>query len=250
MRNLNVLIIDDEQLILDNLRFILKQFREINIVFESTDAFAALEYIQNSADIDLIFVDISMPILNGLDFAERVFNSNPNIKIVFVTAYEKYAVDSFGVNTIDYVLKPPTASRIQKILDKIRKMHEGEQKDKSLNSTLEPDANVAKLVGMKNNRYFVIDPDNAYYIKASDRELIVYTIDQEYRLKHNISFWESRLKGRGWIRCHRSFLININHIKSISPMFNSTYNVCFEGRKDEIPVSRSYISEFKKALNL
>lgn len=250
MKRLNVMIVDDEQLILDNMKFILKQFQEIHISYEFTDAFAALAQIQQTPDIDLIFVDISMPILNGLDFAERVFGIDPGIKIVFVTAYEKYAVDSFGVNTVDYILKPPTAARIQRVLDKIEKMSKGERKEKEPSGSLELDASVAKLVGMKNNQYFVIDPDEAYYIMALDRELLMYTKKEEYRLKHNISFWEGRLKGMGWIRCHRSFLINIDHIKKISPMFNSTYSISLEGREEEIPVSRSYIGEFKKALNL
>ena len=248
MRELNVMIVDDERLILDNLKFILEQFKEIHILCEFTDSLAALEYMNKPNTIDLVFVDIAMHILNGLDFAERVFNIDSKIKIVFVTAYEKYAVDSFGVNTVDYILKPVTVSRIQKVLDKLEKM-ESDQKDEETGDAMEKGISIPKLVGMKNNQYFIIDPDEAYYIMALDRELIVYTRKEEYRLKHNISFWEEKLENMGWIRCHRSFFVNIDHIKSISPMFNSTYSIYLEDRTEEIPVSRSYISKFKKMLN-
>lgn len=82
------------------------------------------------------------------------------------------------------------------------------------------------------------------------KELCLYTKNDEYRLKYTVSYWENKLIKEGWIRCHRSIIININMIKSISPMFNSTYTVHMIGRKEEILVSRSYISEFKRRLNL
>ena len=122
MRELNVVIIDDEPLILENLKYVLKQFENIHIRYESTDAVSALEYVKEAQGIQIIFVDITMPVLNGLDFAERVFELNPNIRIVFVTAYEQYAINSFSVNVLDYILKPVTVSRVRKLLDKFERL--------------------------------------------------------------------------------------------------------------------------------
>lgn len=249
MRDLDVMIVDDEQLILENMKYVLGQFKQVHIVYESTDSLSALEHVKEKPDIDVIFVDISMPILNGLDFAEQVFDMAPNINIVFVTAYEQYAIKSFGVNTIDYILKPVTVARVKKVLDKLDKLCTGVQK-KSPPVPSEAEAPLSKIAATKNNQFFIIDPRDAYFIMVQGKDIMLYTKDEEFRLKYTINYWESKLAEQGWIRCHRSILINMNHIKSISPMFNSTYTVRMEDRKEEIPVSRSYINDFKKALNL
>lgn len=248
MRELDVVILDDEKLILDNLKYVLSHFPYINIVFESMDSLAALEYVKENRNIDIIFVDITMPLLNGLDFAQQIFDLNPTIGIVFVTAYEKYAINSFDVNTLDYILKPITVSRVKKLMEKLERLWFGNTKAESAVSDKEAVTN--RIAASKNNRYFIIDPAEACFIMQVGKELCLYTQDDEYRLKHTVGYWEDKLVKEGWIRCHRSIIININMIKSISPMFNSTYTVHLFGRKEEIPVSRSYISEFKRRLNL
>lgn len=250
MNKLNVVIIDDERLILDNIKFILSQFSEIKSVTEFTNPLEALDYIEENTYVDLIFIDISMPILNGLEVAERIFYINTNIKIIFVTAYEKYVINSFGANTIDYILKPVTFSRMQKTLGKIEKLMTEENKKRDEEEKYEISSAIIKLVGMKNNQLYVIEPKDACYIMASERELLLYTKEDEYKLKYSMNYWESKLKNTGWLRCHRSYLVNVNCIKSIAPMFNSTYNIKLNGRREEIPVSRSYINEFKRALSL
>lgn len=247
---MNTVIIDDEQLILDNLKFVLGQFEEFSVCYESTNPFETLDYIRNTENIDIIFADISMPMLSGIEFAERVFNLNPDIHIVFVTAYEKYAIDAFNVNAVGYILKPVTVSGIQKILNKLEKLNEKTEKSNSQNTETEGEYNLSKIVGMKNSQYVMFDESEIYFIMALDRELVMYTKNDEYRIKYNISFWEEKLRNKGWIRCHRSYLINTKYISRISPMFNSTYVVHLKNRQEEIPVSRTYIGKFKKALNL
>ena len=248
MRELDVVIVDDEKLILDNLKYVLSQFSCFHIVFESMDSLAALEYVKENKNIDIIFVDITMPLLNGLDFAQQIFELNPTIGIVFVTAYEKYAINSFDVNTLDYILKPVTVSRVRKLLEKLERLWFGGPKIESPVSDKEAATN--RIAASKNNQYFIIDPAEACFIMQVGKELCLYTKNDEYRLKYTVSYWENKLIKEGWIRCHRSIIININMIKSISPMFNSTYTVHMIGRKEEILVSSSYISEFKRRLNL
>lgn len=248
MRELDVVIIDDEKLILDNLKYVLSQFPYIHIVFESQDSLAALEYAKENKDIDIIFVDITMPLLNGLDFAQQVFELNPTIGIVFVTAYEKYAINTFEVNTLDYILKPVTVSRVRKLMEKLERMWYGSLKTE--NAIPEKEIITNRIAASKNNQYFIIDPADACFIMQVGKNLCLYTQTDEYHLKHTVSYWEDKLVNEGWIRCHRSIIINISKIKSISPMFNSTYTVHMLGRKEEISVSRSYINEFKRRLNL
>ncbi|NLO09619.1 MAG: response regulator transcription factor [Clostridiales bacterium] len=245
---MKIMIVDDEQLVLDNLKYILKQFSEIEIVYETTNSLDAVEQL-GKLYIDAIFVDIAMPNVNGMEMAEKAYNINPNIKTVFITAYDIYALDAFRVNAFDYILKPVTTSKLKRTIDKlchhinssITQVDTTDQKD---------DKDVVKITGLYKNRYVVTDSSDGLFIKIMQRDILLHTQNCEYILKHNMNYWEDKLKGFGWYRCHRGYLININKVESIYPMFNSTYNIRIKGSDEEIPVSRSYIAEFKLLFNL
>ena len=102
---MRVMILDDEQLILNHLKEILSGFEDINVVFESTSPRDALKNF-DEADPDVVFVDISMPEMNGMELAERIFEMKPAAKLVFVTAHGQYAIEAFRVNAVGYIVKP------------------------------------------------------------------------------------------------------------------------------------------------
>jgi two-component system LytT family response regulator len=117
---INVAIIDDEKLAVDNLSYMLSQFNEINIV----GAFTEIDDLQKCLKenpVDLVFMDIEMPEVNGLTLAAMVIEEYPKIEIVFVTAYNQYAVQAFEVNAIDYILKPLSLARITKTIETIKR---------------------------------------------------------------------------------------------------------------------------------
>lgn len=117
---INVAIIDDEKLAVDNLKYILTQFKELNIV----GAFTEIDALQNCLkenEVDLIFMDIEMPEINGLNLAAMIIEEYKNIEIVFVTAYNQYAVQAFEVSAVDYILKPLSIPRITKTLETIKR---------------------------------------------------------------------------------------------------------------------------------
>ena len=120
MHMINVAIIDDEKLAVDNLKYILTQFKELNIV----GAFTEIDALQNCLkenEVDLIFMDIEMPEINGLNLAAMIIEEYKNIEIVFVTAYNQYAVQAFEVSAVDYILKPLSIPRITKTLETIKR---------------------------------------------------------------------------------------------------------------------------------
>jgi len=251
---LRIALVDDEQLILDNLNFLLAHFNDVEVAFSSTDALAAIQLIGEQKP-DAVFLDITMPLINGLEFAERVRERSPGTRIVFITAYEQYALDAFRVNAVDYLLKPVTTSKLVRSLDRLREGKDGgsegaDPKAPGQGAGRTTSTRSLKIPAYQDNRIFLIDPSKALYIEAAKRDLYVVSGQGRYMIRESMNYWENALKGRGWLRCHRGFLVNTNYIEEVSPMFNSTYLLSLKGCETEITVSRTYIAEFKSFLNL
>lgn len=239
---MRVAILDDEPLILEQLKFILNQFPEIELVWESSSSLDTLEHLDEITP-DIVFSDISMPELNGLEFAERVWKRDSDIKIVFITAYNDYAIDAYRVNTIDYITKPVTTQKIKRTLEKINKLGISGVKQ-------EAEKSLECIIGRKDEKYYIIKPQEGCFIKVVARDVLLVTSKDTYQLSHTIGYWENRLKQYGWLRCHKSYVINIYQIKEIYPMFNSTFNVRTKGSDEEIPISRTYVKTVKSVLGM
>lgn len=250
MRHTTAMIVDDEQLVLDNLKYLLIQYPNIGIICDTTDPRRALDTIKNNLPVDVVFMDVSMPTMNGIEVAKQIYVMNPSIKIIFLTAYEKYALSAFEVNTIDYILKPITSRRLSRSLNKLDNLLQSEKPDKAKAGSNQSGIILTKFVGFKGNNYFVIDINDGYYIKIEGRNLMLYTKDQVYFIKHSMNYWEEQLSSHNWVRCSRACMININHIQAFTPMFNSTYSLKMTNHVEEISVNRTYLDQFKKLLNL
>ena len=247
---MRIMALDDEQFVLDNLVYLLEQFSDVEVAYVSTDSVDALAKIEEM-EINALFLDINMPRINGMELAERVHQLNPNIAIVFITAYSQYALDSFRVNAVDYLLKPVTTTKLQRTIDRLRKMIGNTEKLPASQGTYAADTGSShKITGMRNGKYFVIDYDEALYIFAEQRSVYLMTKDAQYQLKHNITYWEAKLVPHGWFRSHRAFLINVKMIQSAVNLSNSVYCVRMKNHMQELPVSRSYLNEFKRLLDI
>lgn len=128
---INVLIIDDEKLAIDNLKYHLSKFTKLNIIGGFTDVDEFMKCLQEE-DIQLVFMDIEMPEINGLELAEKVYNNYPNIEIVFATAYNQYAVKAFELNAIDYILKPISRKRLETTIERITEKIPLQNKEKKV----------------------------------------------------------------------------------------------------------------------
>lgn len=240
---IRAITIDDEQLILDNLAYIFSKLEETQLVKAYQDPVEALADYENVRP-DVVLVDITMPSMNGLEFAEKLREIDAQANIIFLTAYEQYAVDAFKVNAIDYILKPVTTSKLSRSLERISARNAQPQK------TAPAPSAPLKIAGMYNNRIYLLDPAEVLYISVSQRSVLCRTKSREYQLKYTISYWEDALKGSGWFRCHRCYLINMNQISEISLMFNNTYDVKFKECPDMVTVSRTYAAAFKNYLKI
>lgn len=250
MVHMNVAIIDDEELVINNLIFLLKQFPNVTVVLKSTQVLDALQRIQELGNVDVVFMDISMPALDGIEAASRVFGIDSSIKIIFLTAYEQYAIESFQANTVDYIIKPVTAKRLQYSLNKLDSLLQAERKGIGIKEEEEAGPQITqratnKVIGFKQNRFYILDTQDIYFITMDEKTVVCYTRNDMYILKHSLSHWETKLADQGFIRCHRAYIVNTNYVEGFAPMFNSTFTITLKGRDEKIVVSRSYIDNFR-----
>jgi len=233
---MNCIIVDDEYLSIQELSYFINNFSSIKILEEFTDSIKALEYVQKHA-VDVVFLDINMPRLDGLVFS-RVINALPNRPLfVFISAHSEHALEAFEVSAFDYILKPYSESRITYTLSRLESL----ECSKCTSN---------KMTLMKNDRLYVISINDICYCEAHEHEVLVYTPYDEFKVTSSISDFQKRLPEKAFFRCHRSYIINIDRLTEIVPWFNSTYIVKLKGVEAEIPVSRQNIIHFKQLMGM
>lgn len=258
---IKIIIVDDEHPALDELNFLLKSYSNIEILESFSEPKKALEYILLH-EVDAVFLDISMPELDGFTMAEAIIRLRKPPYIIFATAYDEYAIKAFEVNAIDYLLKPITEERLDTTINRLNNIMATSQVEK--NKQLKED-NLAikqlldnrykesqrtRLPLWKNDRIHLINPNDISYLETKDGETQVYTKKGTFTCSESLNHFEEILKDYAFFRCHRSYLIHINSISEVIPWFNNTYVVKIVGYELEIPISRRNVKEFKKLLNL
>ncbi len=241
---IRTLIVDDEAPAREELIYSLKRFQEIEIIGEASHGMEAIK-LNSKLKPDLIFLDIQMPKLNGIDVARRILDSNHKPYIVFVTAYEEYAIDAFEVNAMDYILKPITEERLEKgmekVLDKVEKSGKVEIKRHEISN---------KICAYANGKLIPIDLKEIIYATVEDKNTVIFSTKGKYEVNYTLGELSERLNSPTFFRSHKSFLINLDHIEFIEPWFNSTFNVVLKNVDIKIPVSRGQSKEFRKLMNI
>ncbi|MBE0450384.1 MAG: response regulator transcription factor [Clostridia bacterium] len=235
---MNVVIVDDEYLAIEELVFQLSLCDDLHISDTFMDSEKAYDYII-SHDIDIVFLDIQMPGTNGLKFAKKIL-SEKKIHVIFVTAYTEYAVFSYELNAVDYLLKPINNARLVKALEKVRNSSNRQKPQRIVKDFLliyEKDV-------LKPIRY-----DDITYCRADDKHVEIFTKNQKFLYENTIGKLEEILESSHFFRCHRSFIINLKQIAMIEPVERS-YLVKMEGSNELIPISRSNIQAFKKIMSI
>lgn len=234
---MNCIIVEDEYPARKELDYFIKTFSSIKIEEEFDDSMKALEYIQNH-HIDIIFLDINMPKLDGIILGKIIRNMENKPKVVFITAHPEYAIDAFEVEAFDYILKPYSENRIITALHRLER------------SSTKKIATSNKITLWKNDKMMVINVEDIYYCQASERKVSVYSKNDEFEIVSTISDFFKKLPGSNFFRCHRSYIVNLDKITEITPWFNNTYVIKLGVMKTDIPVSRNYINEFRLKMGI
>ena len=238
------IIVEDEFPAREELKYFINNFSNIDILAEFDNGLDVLKFIQNNF-VDVIFLDINIPQLDGMLLAKTISQFKDKPKIVFITAYKEHAVDAFELDAFDYVLKPYSDDRIKATLKKLEKAEIKNDEIININTTT-----LGNLTLWKDNKLVVVNIEEIYYCEARERETLVYTKDGQYIYKNSMVEFEKKLTSEKFFKTHRSYIVNVNKIKEIIPWFNSTYKLKLNGIENDIYVSRSKIKEFKKLMNI
>jgi two-component system LytT family response regulator len=233
---MNCIIVDDEYPSIQELSFFITNFSSIKIMDKFDDSIKALEYLQMHS-VDVIFLDINMPKLDGLAFSRVIKTLSSKPLLIFISAYSEYALEAFEVAAFDYILKPFSEGRI---VDTLKRLE---------NCTVTKCTN-NKITLSKNNKLYVLSMSDIFYCEANEHDVHVYTKDDQYKVSSSISDFYKKLPQNVFFRSHRSYIVNIDKIAEIIPWFNSTYIIKLQGLNSEIPVSRQNILLFKQLVGI
>lgn len=249
-----VFLADDEPLICNELRYILEQEEDIQVVGECHMGSKVIENIRNLKP-HVLFLDINMPGCTGIEIARNLLNDKKPPYIVFVTAYEEYAIEAFRVNAVGYVLKPFMADEIKDVMKQVR-LRAGQRSEyiQRLNRALDEikPPGFRRIAGEKDGRLCLLDPEDINAIIARDKTTYIATDQGEYLANQPLLNLERKLETTGhFFRSHRNYLVNLKKIKEVLPWFNGTYILVVRGKESmEIPVSRYRVKELKELIGL
>ena len=268
---LTTVIVDDEPLARKGLAIRLKEHDDINIVEQCANGREALEAIRQR-QIDLLFLDIEMPGLNGFEVIDAIIKQRLHLPmVVFVTAFEHYALKAFEAHAQDYLLKPVNEQRLAKTLDKIRHnisrevnaIHQskllrlvsdvtGSDSDKILqaleNNELVDMSNYSDILPIKDaGKVSRVPVKDIIWIDAAGDYMCVHTEENTHILRKTMKQLEEVLDPRQFLRSHRSTIVNKNYIDKFCSQLNGEYYIEMTNGK-ELKVSRSYKDKVKKAI--
>ncbi|MGO9405666.1 MAG: LytR/AlgR family response regulator transcription factor [Terriglobales bacterium] len=260
---LSAIIVDDEQLARDELAYLLKNAGDVNVVAQGKNGLEAVNLIKEH-NPDLVFLDVQMPGLDGFGVIKKLLDRKVLLpKIIFATAFDQYAVKAFEVNAVDYILKPFDKKRVAQSIEKARaKIEAGagpEEKFETLVRMLEaqkpPGAKTAKILIKAAGRLFLTDPRDICYATIEDGVITVATsghagMEGQSNCRTLEELFDNLDPNSFW-RAHRSFLVNIHHIREVVPWFKSSYQLRMDDKKQtEVPVSRAQTRRLRELFNL
>lgn len=266
---LTALIIDDEPLARQELQYLLEHAGGVEVLAQGTNGIEAVELIGTHRP-DVVFLDVQMPGLDGFGVLKKLLDRKvPLPQVVFATAYNQYAVRAFEVNAVDYLLKPFDRKRVLQTIEKAQGRMSQERADNGQGATdtgakldallrlfgeqaPAARANTGKVVVRAQNRLLLVDQKEICFATIDEGTITVVTPTVEGHSNcRTIEDLQEQLDPDTFWRAHRSFLVNIQHIREVVPWFKSSYQLRMDDpKKTEVPVSRAQTKRLKELFNL
>jgi two-component system LytT family response regulator len=248
---LRVVIVDDEQLARQLLREYLDADGHVEVAAECANGFEAVKAIAEHQP-DLVFLDIQMPKLDGFEVLELI---DPGVAVIFVTAYDEYAMRAFEARAVDYLLKPFGEARLRKALDRARqRLTEAQPAGAFPASRAEltavarpPDQRLERVVVRDGSKVHIVPVAKLDYVEAQDDYVCLHSEKKRYLKQQTISALESQLDSRNFVRIHRSFLVRLDKIARIEP-YSKDSRVAVLTDGTQLPVSRAGHARLKELL--
>jgi two-component system response regulator LytT len=252
VRTIKVMIAEDEWLARKELSYLLGQEEHVELLPNASNGKQLLELVMEWAP-DAIFLDIQMPELDGIQAASLLKTAAQSPLIVFTTAHDDHAVAAFGLNAVDYLLKPYSHERLKESLARIHSKISSislptPQPNKMFSSSKARNWN--KLLITDGEKHVLLDPETILYAEREEKSIHIYTSsNQIYMSKMSLQELENKLGELPFFRPHRSYLVNMNAIDELVPWFNGAFNLILKNEKrTQIPVSREMAKELFRLL--
>ena len=252
---MRVFLVDDEALAVKRLSRMLTATGRVEIAGSATDPVDAVQAVLN-AKPDVLFLDIEMPGMTGFEMLAKL---DPQPVIVFTTAYDRYALQAFGVNSIDYLLKPIEQAQLDRALDKIDRLRGGAEPRQEIRELLdrlsaaaaqqpEYPTRIASRIG---ERVEFVELSRVTHLFAADKLTYAATSAKNYVVDHSIQELEQKLDPRKFIRIHRASLLNLDYVYDLHAMFGRRMLVRLKDeKKTELTVSRDRVKALKQRLGI
>ncbi|MBP2615194.1 DNA-binding LytR/AlgR family response regulator [Chryseobacterium jejuense] len=228
---MNCIIVDDEPLARAEMRSLISETSKIDILGEFSNAPSALDFLKDN-NVDLIFLDIEMPMVTGLEFAEMLPKKS---LIIFTTAYSQYALKSYELEAVDYLLKPIDPQRLEKAINKAI-LYTELLSNNTIKNTVE--SNTADFLFIKaDRRFYKIGFSDIKFIEGLKDYVVIHTRQQKLITAMNLKTIHQRISGENFIRVSKSYVVNADYIDSFD-----NHNIYIE--EAEIPIGEVYKAEF------
>ncbi|WP_186580031.1 LytR/AlgR family response regulator transcription factor [Aquibacillus kalidii] len=239
---IRTLIVDDERYARDELKHLLSAFDSIQVIGEADSGEAAiLQAIKHQPDV--IFLDIEMPKVNGMEVAKSLLELKSTPSIIFATAHPEFAAEAFRFEAVDYLLKPYDEERLQETIERIEKRYLPHTEHESIRTA-------AKLAIDFKGEILYIHPDEILYICREEKITKIRGMSRSFETKTTLKEFEHRLKPYPFFRIHKSYLVNLDYVSKLSPWFNGAYQLELKGCADVLAVSRNYVRGLREVLEL
>jgi DNA-binding LytR/AlgR family response regulator len=254
---LSAVIVDDEQLARDELTYLLRDYPEVQVVAQGKNGIEAVNLVRDHQP-DLLFLDVQMPGLDGFAVVRRLIERKLRVpQLVFATAYDHYAVQAFEVNAVDYLLKPFDKERLGRTVERAKKLVQGDTAsadkiDRVLQLLESKQSTPPKVLVKAGGKQLLLNARDIVYARIDDGVITVVAAQCEGQSNYRtIEDLQANLDPAVFWRAHRSYLVNLNHIKEVVPWFNSSYQLRMGDRKlTEVPVSRTQSRRLRELFNL
>ena len=242
---MRAMIVDDEAPARSELRFLLEETGRVESITEASSAREAVEKLME-AKAEVIFLDISMPKTSGMQLAEALHKLKNPPAIVFVTAYSEYALDAFGVDAVDYLMKPVESDRLELALDKVEA-----RAPKAEPAAPQSHSSVERIPVVKSGRKVLVPIDQIRYIEAKDDYSCIYTDTDRFLSTISLAKLEEKLAPHGFFRVHRGYIVNLEFVEDVEVISSGILQLGINGIEGKkISVSRRRVVALKRALGL
>jgi two-component system LytT family response regulator len=252
MTPLRAFVVDDEKLAVARLARLLEATGRVVISGTSTDPEDALERLRQD-DIDVLFLDIQMPGLTGFDLLERLERDVP---VIFTTAYDRYALEAFAVNSIDYLLKPVEPDRLDRALDKLSRLSAQPRPDirtlaRELAAQLTPGRRLDRIASRVGERTTLVEVARITHFFSKDKLTFAVANGREHVIDYTLSELEERLDPRRFVRIHRATVVNTAFVQELDAWVDGGVIVRLKDeKKTELSVARDRVRELKERLGI